>query len=89
MVRSSQSSLLFAKPVKFALRPSAILNVLTTVANVSTTRHFGVVARSDVGANLRLAVFERSIVILYVVEDDVVTNIFSGGGDYEALLRGN
>ncbi|MBB4168725.1 MULTISPECIES: hypothetical protein [unclassified Rhizobium] len=47
-------------------------------------------ARPDLGANLRMAVFERGIVI-HVVEDDVVkiTNIFSGGQDYEALLRGN
>jgi toxin ParE1/3/4 len=35
---------------------------------------FGVAARSDVGANPRLAAFERSIVIVYVVEDDVVIN---------------
>ncbi|WP_183721310.1 hypothetical protein [Rhizobium sp. BK060] len=51
---------------------------------------FDGVARPDLGANLRMAVFERGIVI-HVVEDDVVkiTNIFSGGQDYEALLRGN
>jgi antitoxin ParD1/3/4 len=48
VVRSSQSSFLFAKPVKFALRPSAIWNVLTTVANVSATRHFGVVALAPI-----------------------------------------
>ncbi|KRB50117.1 plasmid stabilization protein [Rhizobium sp. Root708] len=50
---------------------------------------FAGVARSDLGANLRMAVFEKSIVILYAVEDNVVsiTNIFSGGQDYQTLLR--
>lgn len=50
---------------------------------------FAGVSRSDLGANLRMAVFEKSIVILYAVEDNVVsiTNIFSGGQDYETLLR--
>ncbi|WP_160005353.1 type II toxin-antitoxin system RelE/ParE family toxin [Rhizobium sp. 18055] len=49
----------------------------------------GGVARPELGANLRMAVFERSAVILYVVEDHLIgiTNIFSGGQDYEALLR--
>jgi toxin ParE1/3/4 len=50
---------------------------------------FGGVARPDIGANLRMAVFERSVVILYIVEGDQVriTNIISGGRDYETLLR--
>ncbi|MBO9123171.1 MULTISPECIES: type II toxin-antitoxin system RelE/ParE family toxin [unclassified Rhizobium] len=50
---------------------------------------FGGVARPDLGANLRLAVFERSIVILYRVEAEtiLITNIFSGGRDYETLMR--
>jgi toxin ParE1/3/4 len=50
---------------------------------------FGGVARPELGPDLRMAVFERSIVILYIVQDDRVriTNIFSGGQDYEALLR--
>jgi toxin ParE1/3/4 len=35
-----------------------------------------------------MVVFERSIVILYLVEDDRVriTNIFFGSRDYETLL---
>ncbi|MFS8111562.1 type II toxin-antitoxin system RelE/ParE family toxin [Rhizobium jaguaris] len=50
---------------------------------------FGGVARPDIGINLRMAVFERSIVILYIVEGDRVriTNMIAGGRDYEALLR--
>ncbi|PZM17138.1 type II toxin-antitoxin system RelE/ParE family toxin [Rhizobium tubonense] len=48
----------------------------------------GNVAREDLGAGIRLAVFERSVVILYLVEDATVwiTNVFAGGRDYEALL---
>ena len=50
---------------------------------------FGGVARPDLGADLRLAVFERNIVILYRVEAEtiLITNIFSGGRDYETLMR--
>lgn len=52
---------------------------------------FSGVARPDLDAGLRMAVFERRIVILYLVENDRVriTNIFFGAQDYEALLRGN
>ena len=52
---------------------------------------FGGVARPDLGTNLRMAVVERSVVILYVVGGHVVkiTSIFAGGQDYEALLRDN
>jgi toxin ParE1/3/4 len=53
----------------------------------------GGVAREDLGAGVRIVVFERRYVILYsVVEDTVwITNIFSGGRDYETLFgrRGN
>ncbi|MBB3965570.1 type II toxin-antitoxin system RelE/ParE family toxin [Rhizobium metallidurans] len=50
---------------------------------------FGGVSRADLGLDLRMAVFERSIVILYRVEADtiLITNIFSGGRDYETLMR--
>ncbi|WP_438749548.1 type II toxin-antitoxin system RelE/ParE family toxin [Pararhizobium sp. O133] len=50
---------------------------------------FACIARNDLGDGIRMAVFERSVVILYVVEKKCVciTNIFSGGKDYEALLR--
>ncbi len=50
---------------------------------------FAGVAREDLGPGIRLAVFEKSVVILYTVEGDTVwiTNIFSEGRDYEALLR--
>ena len=53
----------------------------------------GSVARPDLGAGIRMAVFERSVVILYVVilyiveEERVrVTNIFFGSRDYAALV---
>ena len=50
---------------------------------------FGGVARPELGSGLRMAVFERSVVILYFVEAQMVsiTNIISGGQDYETLLR--
>jgi toxin ParE1/3/4 len=49
---------------------------------------FGGVARDDLGAGIRMVVFEKSIVILYRVEGDTawITNIFSGGRNYETLL---
>jgi toxin ParE1/3/4 len=54
---------------------------------------FGGVSRDDLGDGIRMTVFERRIVILYRVEDNAVwvTNIFSGGRDYDTLLkrRGN
>ncbi len=48
----------------------------------------GGVAREDLGAGIRMAVFERRVVILYRVEADIVwiTNIVSGGRDYETLF---
>jgi toxin ParE1/3/4 len=53
----------------------------------------GSVSRDDLGPGIRMAVFERSVVILYTVDDDTVwiTNILSGGRDYETLFdrRGN
>ncbi|MEZ2220613.1 type II toxin-antitoxin system RelE/ParE family toxin [Rhizobium sp. RCC_161_2] len=49
---------------------------------------FGGIARDDLGSGLRMAIFEKSIVILYTIERDTVwiTNLFSGSRDYEALL---
>lgn len=49
---------------------------------------FSGVSREDLAAGVRLTVFERSVVILYRVEQDAVwiTNIISGGRDYEALF---
>jgi toxin ParE1/3/4 len=46
-------------------------------------------AREDLGLGFRMAVFERRIVILYRLEDDSVwiTNVISGGRDYETLLH--
>src|SRR5262249_28318029 len=50
---------------------------------------FGGIARDDLGSGIRMAVFESSVVILYVIKDDAVqiTNVFSGGRDYETLFR--
>ncbi|WP_348649087.1 MULTISPECIES: type II toxin-antitoxin system RelE/ParE family toxin [Rhizobium] len=50
---------------------------------------FGGAARPELGEGIRMAVFERSIVILYLVQGERVriTNIFSGGQDDETLLR--
>ena len=46
-------------------------------------------ARDDILPGLRMVPFERSAVILYMVEPDRIriTNIFYGGRDYEALMR--
>jgi toxin ParE1/3/4 len=50
----------------------------------------GGVARDDLAPGLRLAAFERTAVVAYVVDGPFVrvTNIFYGGRDYEALYRG-
>jgi toxin ParE1/3/4 len=50
--------------------------------------HIGT-ARDDILPGLRMVPFERSAVILYMLETDRVriTNIFYGGRDYEALMR--
>lgn len=47
--------------------------------------------RDDLAPGLRTIAFERSALICYVIEDDVVwiTNIFRRGRDYEAILRGD
>lgn len=54
---------------------------------------FSGVSRDELGAGMRMTVFERRVVILYQVADDTVwiTNIISGGRDYETLFdrRGN
>lgn len=49
----------------------------------------GGVARDDLGTGVRIVVFERRYVIFYSVADDTVwiTNIMSGGRDYEALFN--
>ena len=45
-------------------------------------------ARADIEPGLRMASFERSAVILHVVEAErvLVRNIFHGGRDFEALM---
>lgn len=47
-------------------------------------------ARDDLLPGLRVVPFERSAVIAYVVDAEVVRiiNIFYGGRDFEVLLRG-
>ncbi|MGF9692966.1 type II toxin-antitoxin system RelE/ParE family toxin [Rhizobium sp. 0TCS1.26] len=46
--------------------------------------------RDDLAPGLRVVPFERAAVIAYVMKGDRVeiTNVFYGGRDYEALLRG-
>jgi toxin ParE1/3/4 len=46
--------------------------------------------REDLAPGLRIIPFERSAVIAYVVEDELVrvTNIFYGGRDYDAFYGG-
>ncbi len=47
------------------------------------------VSRADIVDGLRMTIFERNLVILYVVDRDQVhiTNIFAGSRDYESLLK--
>ncbi|MDQ6432942.1 type II toxin-antitoxin system RelE/ParE family toxin [Mesorhizobium sp. LHD-90] len=46
--------------------------------------------RDDISPGLRTVPFERSAVITYVIEGDRVqiVNVFYGGRDFEAILRG-
>ena len=46
--------------------------------------------RNDLLPGLRTVPFERSAVIAYVVEQDMIRiiNVFYGGRDFETLLRG-
>lgn len=48
----------------------------------------GGVARKDLGDGIRMAVFERRVIILYRVESDNVwiINVISGGRDYQTLF---
>jgi len=50
---------------------------------------FSGVERNDIAEGLRMVVFERRVVIFYVVGDGLVriTNIVAGTRDYVALLR--
>ena len=50
---------------------------------------YGGRARDDILPGVRLVPFERSAVILYVVETErvLIKKIFYGGRDYEALMR--
>ncbi|MDX8521273.1 type II toxin-antitoxin system RelE/ParE family toxin [Mesorhizobium dulcispinae] len=47
--------------------------------------------RDDIMLGLRTVPFEQSAVIAYIVEADAVriVNVFYGGRDYEALMRGS
>jgi len=48
-------------------------------------------ARDDVMPELRTVPFEHSAVIAYLIEGDkiLIVNVFYGGRDFEALMRGN
>jgi toxin ParE1/3/4 len=45
--------------------------------------------RDDLAPGLRTVAFERSALICYIIDEDIVwiTNIFRRGRDYEAILR--
>ena len=46
--------------------------------------------RDDLAPGLRIVTFERAAVIAYTIDGNRVsiTNVFFGGGDFEALCRG-
>lgn len=48
----------------------------------------GYPVRNDLSYGIRLVPFENSAVILYILENEtvVVTNIFAGGRDYDAIM---
>ena len=50
---------------------------------------FGGSPRDHIKRGLRLIPFERTVVILYCIENETVwiTNVIFGGKDYEALFR--
>ncbi|OJF95852.1 type II toxin-antitoxin system RelE/ParE family toxin [Pararhizobium antarcticum] len=50
---------------------------------------FGGVARDDLSVGTRLAIFEKKVLILYSLLEDVIviTNVFHGAQDYLSLLR--
>ncbi|WEZ84024.1 hypothetical protein P6U16_04700 [Rhizobium sp. 32-5/1] len=50
---------------------------------------FGGVAREDIAAGIRMAIFERSVVILYHVDAETIriTTVVSGAKDYAALSK--
>jgi toxin ParE1/3/4 len=50
---------------------------------------FGGVSRPDLGSGTRMVPFEKSAVILYIVEGEtvVIVSVFAGGRDYEAIMR--
>lgn len=47
--------------------------------------------REDIRPGLRTVPFEHSAVVAYVIQGDsvFVTNVFYGGRDFEALMRGD
>lgn len=49
---------------------------------------FGGVSRPDLGLGIRMVPFEKSAVILYIVESEpvVIVSVFAGGRDYEAIM---
>ena len=62
--------------------------IKTRREKIGDVPHIGT-ARDDILPGLRMVPFERSAVVLYMLETNRVrvTNIFYGGRDYEALLR--
>jgi toxin ParE1/3/4 len=78
----AEASQNFHTAFKFVSRIEARCEKIGDVPHIGT-------ARDDILPGLRMVPFERSAVILYMLETNRVriTNIFYGGRDYEALMR--
>ena len=77
-----------SKGASFATARGFTARIKARCEKIGNVPHIGT-ARDDILPGLRMVPFERSAVILYVVETNRVriTNIFYGGRDYEALMR--
>jgi toxin ParE1/3/4 len=79
---------LISSGASFTTARSFTARIRDRCAKIGNVPHIGT-ARDDILPGLRMVPFERSAVILYMIETNRVriTNIFYGGRDYEALLR--
>jgi toxin ParE1/3/4 len=78
----AEASQNFHTAFKFVTRIEARCEKIGDIPHIGT-------ARNDILPGLRIVPFERSAVILYMLEANRIriTNIFYGGRDYEALMR--
>jgi toxin ParE1/3/4 len=77
-----------SRGASFATARGFTSRIKTRCEKIGDVPHIGT-ARDDIHPGLRMVPFERSAVILYMLEINRVriTNIFYGGRDYEALMR--